>query len=236
VTSLAAVRTPIRLANGLQKLPSLVGRNVQSIPTTIHEVDGATTLPLRFTELRTTVALADPSKPRFTIELRVLPNRPIAVRQARTLLRMIAPTTVDEFRDAEEKEGEIDHRLLTVPVRIDRIGRRLTGDSHNILLKTPENTVPLVVRKGLANEMEATEIASFAASRPNERFVATSPFTGQCRMLARAAANKGLENLRVVSSERLGQKVFNREINLLVSLAATGAKSKLRTPTASRRA
>jgi hypothetical protein len=224
ITSLSVVQTPIKLADGLHRLPSLVARNVQTIPTTVHNVDGATALQLRFTELRTTVALADPSKPRLTIELRVLPNRPIAVRQARTLLRMVAPTTIDEFRDADQKEGEIDHRLLTLPVRIDRIGRHLTGDSHRILLKIPETTAPLVVREGLANEIEAAEIASFAAGRPNERFVATSPFTGQCRMLARAAASKGLDNLRVVSPERLGQKVFNREISLIVSLAATEAQ------------
>jgi hypothetical protein len=221
VTSVAVVQTPLRVARGLHALPSLVGRNIQTIPTQIHKIDGATTLPLRFTELRTTVALADPNKPRLTIELRALPNRPIAVRQARTLLRMIAPTTIEEFRDADQKEGEIDYRLLTLPVRIDRIGRALIGDSHRILLKVPENAAPLIVREGLANEVEATEIAAFAASRPTERFVATSPFTGQCRVLARAASKKKLENLRVVSPERLGQKVFGREITLLVSLAAT---------------
>lgn len=218
VTSVAVVQTPIRVANGLHALPSLIGRDIQTIPTQVHKIAGATALPLRFTELRTTVALADQNKPRLTIEVRALPNRPIAVRQARTLLRMIAPTTIEEFRDAAQNEGEIDYRLLTLPVTIDRIGRNLTGDSHRILLKSPESAAPLVLREGLANEVEATEIATFAASRPNERFVATSPFTGQCRVLARMA---NLENLRVVSPERLGQKIFGREITLLVSLAAT---------------
>jgi hypothetical protein len=89
------------------------------------------------------------------------------------------------------------------------------------LLKIPEDAAPLVLREGLANEAEAAEIAAFATAKPNERFVATSPFTGQCRALAKAATKQKLDNLRVVSPERLGQKVFGREITLLVSLAAT---------------
>jgi len=221
VASLAVVQTPIRVAAGLQVLPVLVGRPAQSIPTKIHTIESSGTLPLRFTELRAAVPLADPSKPRLAIELRTLPNRPIAIRQARTLLRMIAPTTVEEFREAAPSEGETDYRLLTLPARIDRVGRHLTGDSHRVLLKIPEDAAPLVVREGLVNKTEAAEIAAFAAARPNERFVATSPFTGQCRAIAKAVTQQKLENLRVVSPERLGQKVFGREITLLISLAAT---------------
>src|SRR5689334_4366668 len=43
----------------------------------------------------------------------------------------------------------------------------------------------------------------------------------QCRLMARIAVAQGKsENFRVVAPERLGQKVFGREITLLVSFAA----------------
>ena len=221
MTSLAVVRYPIRIANGLEKLPLVSSRSVNTIPTELHVVKSDESLETRQIELHSSVKLEDQSKSRLEIELSTLPDRPLALRVARTLLRLISPSSVEEFRNANVNVGDIDRRLLAMPVRVDRVTTRLTGDTHRILIKLPEDGAPMVLREGLANRIEAAEIVAYAASRPNTRFVATSPFAAQCRALSTASVAHGLDNMRIVAAERLGQKVFNRDIDLLISLVAT---------------
>jgi hypothetical protein len=220
VTTLAVVRDSIRIASGLENLPLVEGRPVNTIPTEVHVVNSDVHLETRTIELHSSISLEDPNKSRLEIELSALPNRPLAVRVARTLLRLVAPSSVEEFRNANVNMGGIDRRLLSVPVRVDRVTTRLSGESHRILIKLPEDSAPMVLREGLANRIEASEIVAYAASRPHDRFVATSLFAAQCRALSTASVAQGLENIRIVTAERLGQKVFNRDIDLLISFVA----------------
>jgi hypothetical protein len=75
--------------------------------------------------------------------------------------------------------------------------------------------------EGLANSAEASAVLDYVASNPTKRFVVTSPFTSQCRTVAKAAAERNLDNVRVVVPEKVGHRRIQPPAQLLVTMAAT---------------
>lgn len=220
VRAFAVIRHPIRLAAGLEVLREAAGRRLERVPAAVHVIDAPGAIPRPWMEIRIQIPLSSPEVKRFRIQLSALPSRPLAARTARTLLRALAPIRVEEFCASGVRAGQTDSRLLGWPVRIDEVVPGLVGAEHGVVLRIPEDGAPHALREGLGNAAEAEFVAEFVAADPYGSYVATSPFSAQCRLLAQAAGVRALANFRIVVPERLGQKIFSTPPHLLVSLAA----------------
>jgi hypothetical protein len=223
VERFATVRLPARSARGLATIVGARSRLTDDIPVRIEVVEPATPEFATF-RLSADVAPARPDLPRLEMEFTTLPQQPLAVREVRQRLHLVAPAAIERFRATDLEPGNEDRTLLGLPIRLVKPTRQLvTLERHRITIHMPQTGIPLVLREGLVNSAEAQAVIELCRATPERRHVATSVFDAQCRAIAATAAAVGVENLRVTVPTRLGQRAYSTPPDLILSIAVPTA-------------
>jgi hypothetical protein len=223
VERFATVRLAARSARGFATIVGSRARLIDDVPVRVDVVEPTTPEFATF-RLSTDVAPARPELPRLEMEFTTLPHHPLAVREVRQRLRLVAPAAVERFRAMEMEPGSEDRTLLGVPIRLVAPIRQLvTLEQHRIIIHMPQTGIPLVLREGLVNTAEVRAVIELARATRERRHVATSLFDAQCRAIAATAAAARVENLRVALPIRLGQREYSSPPDLILSIAVPTA-------------
>jgi hypothetical protein len=228
VKELAIVRFPVRIAVGLTPI---VDNVESSIPTGFHVTEGSTEPKTKPIEMRGSAPLAIGQAQAVRVRAHLPPGTQLSYRAARSLLRNLAPSAFEALlQRGLPRSGDIDHSLINQRIVVEAATSSFLGQHNELVLSISQDLAPLSLREGLANFQEAVAVVSHAKAHTTLRFVATSPFTAQCRAIAAAAHSEGLENLRVLVPERVTWKPQADRLDLLLSLAVTGVEGVAQWP------
>jgi hypothetical protein len=175
------------------------------------------------------VQTALPQQNRLRIKITLDPKYPLSLREIRERLKHIAPEAIERFRPgradhAAPATGSVDESLLGVPVRLLAPAESLPGfqlPQHEVFFIWPQSALPSALSEGLTNVAEANAVIKIAVDAAEERFIITSPFAAQCRCIASMIAEKRIENVQILSPDKLGHRRIQPPRRLIVSMAAS---------------
>jgi hypothetical protein len=230
VTHVESVRFgPSRAAEGIDLLPGEKGRLIAEIPVISENVTGDCEEGDDFL-VSVNVPSTEGCAQQRDIVVQPDVNTTLSRSTIRGALRLLSAGAIERL--GSSAEGRYDTSLIGFRVRINRIKLGVFGSvrEHRVTLRLPADRAPASVAMCWRNAKEAAAVVAHAAANPLIEFVATSPFLGQCRLIAVKAAEAKLTNLRVTLPDRLGAKPLTGEYTLLISTVVGRAKPSYPVP------
>jgi hypothetical protein len=204
---------------------------VENTPVELRLVDGVTDR-MNAIELVADVDTARPQQNRLRIKVALAEGETVSLREARQRMRQISPEAIERFRPGTSAGPNTsiaaDSSLLGFPVKLEADVESLPAiqlEKHQVILFWPESSLPMAVSESLLNSAEGAALVDIAVAHPTRRFIATSPYRAQCRLIAEKGSLQNLTNLRVVFGERLGHRSVERGTELLISLVASNRQT-----------
>lgn len=201
----------LRARRGVAKAGAVLNFGIEAaVGLAFHVVTGEPTCIGGDTGLRIVAQVATSAlnaARRRIVEVELIDSDGLSAQHVELLLKSVTAQSIEAL-EVNPSDDKIDTSLLGRPVRLVSVQPKpATAElpDHELSVRWPATLFPSIEERLYVNEGEARELVRFAKAC-GEPCIATSPFIAQCSLLSELAEEEHLENLRVLSLERLGNE------------------------------